>query len=337
MLRFREICYDTPMKRIVIKEGPVVFLRNVVAMEILASVFFFGISYLANYEQLFNQIGIDHFFHYNNFIIIIFSFFQLIYILALFFDWYLKYFEIREREIVRRSGLVFKSSKSVSLLHVVAVEITQSPIDRLMRHATLILEHDNGRSTKIRNVAGYEEYAEVIKQTIDNSLKKPIHAKSLQMFLKEGEGLFLEYKQTLRYDLRRQCISKDVERAVVKTIAGFMNADGGTLIIGVDDEGKVTGLKNDYETLAKKNRDGFENHLNNLVKTMLGVKFANYLHVRFDYFDDNEACLVAVDPSHKPAYIQNAEGKEEFFVRMGNSTQPFSMSETEEYIKTRWK
>jgi len=116
-----------------------------------------------------------------------------------------------------------------------------------------------------------------------------------------------------------------------------MNADGGTLIIGADDEGKVTGLKNDYETLAKKNRDGFENHLNMLVKTMLGIKFANYIHCRFDYFDDNEACVVSVDPSHKPAYIHNSEGKEEFFVRMGNSTQPFSMSEAEEYIKTRWK
>ena len=56
-----------------------------------------------------------------------------------------------------------------------------------------------------------------------------------------------------------------------------------------------------------------------------------------EYFNGNEACIVAVDPSHKPAYIQNGDGKEEFFVRMGNSTQPFSMSEAEEYIKTRWK
>lgn len=325
------------MKRIIIKEGPFVFLRNVVAMEILATIIFIIASYMANYEQLFRYFHIDSFLSYNNFIIVVFSFFQLFYILALFFDWYLKFYEIREKEIVRHSGILLKRRKSVSLLHIVAVETSQSPLDRLLRHATLTLEHDNGRVTKIQNVAGYEEYAEIIKQSIDNTMKKPIHSKSLQMFLKEGEGLFLEFKQTLRYDLRRKCISKDVERAVIKTIAGFMNADGGTLIIGVDDEGIVTGLKNDYETLAKKNRDGFENHLNNLVKTMLGVKFANYIHTRFDYFNDNEACIVAVDPSHKPAYIQNAEGKEEFFVRMGNSTQPFSMSETEEYIKNRWK
>jgi membrane protein YdbS with pleckstrin-like domain len=325
------------MKRIIIKEGPVVFLRNVLIMEILATVIFIALSYLANYEQLFNDIGIVHYFRYNDFVAIIFSLFQLFYIMALFFDWYLKYYEIREREIVRRSGLFLRRQKSVSLLHIVAVEITQGPLDRMLRHANLILEHDNGRATVIKNVAGYEEYVEVIKQTIDNTMKKPIHSRSLQTFLKEGEGLFLEYKQTLRWDIRKQCVSKDVERAIIKTIAGFMNADGGTLIIGVDDEGKVTGLKSDFASLAKNNRDGFENHLNMLVKTMLGIKIANYIHVRFEYFDANEACLVAVDPSHKPAYIHNSEGKEEFFVRMGNSTQPFSMSETEEYIKTRWR
>ena len=325
------------MKRIIVKEGPVVFLRNILTMEIIAALFFVSISFLTNYEELFGNIGLVRWVNYHNFTIILFSLFQLVYILLLFFDWYLRFFEIREREIVRRSGIITRRRKSVSLLHIVSVETTQSLLDRMMQHATIILEHDNGRVTKIQNVAGYEEYVDIIKQTIDNSSKKPIHSRSLQILLKEGEGLFLEYKQTLRYDIRREIVSKEVERAILKTIVGFMNADGGILLIGVDDMGKVTGLKKDYESLAKGNRDGFENHLNNLVKTMMGVKFANYIHTRFDYYNDNEACIVSVDPSHKPAYLRNADGKEEFFVRVGNSTQPFSMSEAEEYIKTRWK
>jgi membrane protein YdbS with pleckstrin-like domain len=325
------------MKRIVIKEGPVVFLRNVMTMEILAGVFFFAISYLTNYELFYSQSGLGTVIKYHDFLMVAFSLFQLIYILALFFGWYFRYFEIREKEIVRKSGFLFRRYKFVSLLHIVAVEINQSPLDRVTNHATLVLEHDNGRTTRIRNVAEFEEYASVIRQTIENTSKRPINNRSLQMLLKEGEGLFLEFKQTLRYDQRKKEVNKDVERAVVKAIAGFMNADGGTVIIGVDDEGKVTGLKNDFETLAKKNRDGFENHLNMLVKTMMGIKFANYIHARFEYFDTNEACLVHVEPSHKPAYLHNVGGKEEFFVRVGNSTQPFSMSETEEYIKTRWK
>ena len=47
------------MKRIIIKEGPVVFLRNVILMEILATVIFIAISYLANYEQLFKYVHFD--------------------------------------------------------------------------------------------------------------------------------------------------------------------------------------------------------------------------------------------------------------------------------------
>lgn len=325
------------MKRITIKEGPAVFLRNVFVMEIVAVAFFVAISYLGNYEQLFVAFGLGRIFRYNDFAMALISLFQLVYILALFFDWYFTYFEIRDREIIRRSGFFFRKQKSVSLARVVAVEINQSPIDRFTKHASIILEHDNGRTTRIRNVSDYTEYVSLIKQTIDNITRRPMHARSLQSLLKDGEGLFVEFKQTLRYDLRKKTVSKDVERAILKTIAGFMNADGGTLVIGVNDEGIVTGLREDFETLAKKNRDGFENHLVHLIKTMLGVKFANYVRTKFDYFNDQEACLVLVEPSHKPAYLHSPEGKEEFYVRTGNSTQPFSMSEAEEYIKTRWK
>ena len=325
------------MKHIVIKEGPVVFLRNLLAMEILAAIIFVVISFLENYGSLYERYGFTRYMSYDKFLIIAFSLFQLFYILLLFFDWYFRYFEIREKEIIRRSGVVFRHQKSVSLKRVVAVEITQSPIDRLMRHATLILEHENGRVTRIQNVAGYEDYATMLKQSIENQSHSPHHARSLAALLREGEGLFLEFKQTLRYDLRKKCVSKDVERAAMKTIAGFMNADGGTLVIGVNDDALVTGLKADYETLAKKNRDGFENHVINLVKTMIGVKFGNFMHIAFDYMNGEEACLITVDPCHKPAYLHNPDGKEEFFVRTGNSTQPFSMSEAEEYIKTKWR
>lgn len=306
-------------------------------MEILASAIMIGLSYMANYEQLYRDLGLSDMFRYNNFLILVSGTFQAAFILAIFFDWYMKHFEIREREIVRRTGLIFRRQRAVPLTRIVAVETKQSPFDRMMRHATIILEHDNGHVTTIQNVANYGEYVELIKQTIGNSTKSPVHNRSLQSLIREGEGLFLEFKQTLRYDIRKKVVSKDVERSVMKTVAGFMNADGGTLIIGVDDEGNMTGLENDFNTLAKKNRDGFENHLNMLVKTMIGIKFTNYFRTRFEYFKEKEACLITVDPSHKPAYLHSPEGREEFFVRIGNSTQPFSMSEAEDYIKTRWK
>jgi membrane protein YdbS with pleckstrin-like domain len=325
------------MKRVILKEGPSIFIRNVIAMEILAIVFFYSISFLQNYELIFKTIRLDTIARYDIFLVIFFSIFQISYLMALFFNWYFRYFEISEREIVRRSGLIFRRRKSVPMLSIVAVETTQSPLDRLTNHATIIFEHNNGKVTKIRNVADYEETVSIVKQIIENSTKRRIHRHGLQVLTKEGEGPFLEFKQTLRYDLRKKEVSKDIERAIAKTIVGFMNAEGGTLVIGVDDEGTVTGLKNDYESLGKKNRDGFENHLSMIIKKMIGLKFANYVHTSFDFYNGNEACIISIEPSHKPAYLHNGDGKEEFFVRVGNSTQPFSMSEAEEYIKTRWK
>lgn len=325
------------MKRVIIKEGPIVFLRNLVIMEFLAAVIFVSLSFLDDYGLHYRHLGLERYLSYDKFLIIAFSLFQLIYIILLFLDWYFKFYELKEKEIVRVSGFIMRRRKSASIMSVVAVEVNQSPLDRLTRHATLILEHANGRSTKIHNVANYDEYAAVIKQTIDNAGRRSGNARTLQTLVKEGEGLFLEFKQTLRYDIRRKEVNRDVERAAMKAIVGFMNADGGTLVIGVDDEGVVRGLRSDYETLAKKNRDGFENHLNMLIKTMIGMKFANYVSVRFDFHQNNEACIITVDRSHKPAYLVNGGGKEDFFVRTGNTTQPFSMSETEEYIKNRWK
>ncbi len=322
------------MRRIVIKEGPLVFVRNVLAMELVACFVLFGLSFLENYEQLYRSLGFADLLRYDLFLVFGFSVFQLVYIIALFLRWYFKYYEIRDKEIVRRTGFFFRKQKSVALSQLASVETTHSPFNRMMHHATIVLDHNNGRTTKIENVADYEETVLVIKQAMQNGGNRTQNY-SLVELLKQGEGKYIEFKQTLRWDARNKQMHKDLERAVAKTIVGFLNANGGTLLIGVTDTGKAVGLEDDYNTLPKKNQDGFENHLTLLIKTMIGMKFRGYISVRFEKMSGNDVCIVDVEPSHKPAYLIN-ENREEFFVRAGNSTQPYTMSEAEEYIKTRW-
>jgi hypothetical protein len=265
-----------------------------------------------------------------------FSIFQLVYILLLFLDWYFSHYEIHDKEIIRKSGLLFRRRKSVSLADVASVELYQSPLSRLMYHGTIILEHANGRTTKLKNVGNFDEYIHIIKQSVRGASGHLI-THDARALIEQGEGLFLEFKETLRYDVRKGEVSREMERMVLKTIVSFMNADGGTLLIGVGDNGTIAGLENDYKALPKKNRDGFENHLSMLLKTTIGLPFAKYVSAGFEAIDGKDLCVVSVRESHKPAYLQGADKKEEFFVRVGNSTQPFSMSETEEYIKTHWK
>ena len=323
------------MRRIIVKEGPLVFLRNVVTMEIIASLFFFAISYIGNYELIFKNFGLNKITRFDIFEILVFSAFQLIYISVLFLNWYFSHYEIHEKEIIRKSGLLFRHRKSVSLADVASVEIYQSPLGRMMFHATIILEHNNGRLTKIKNVSNFDEYVHIIKQMVQSTSGR-ILTRDPKILIEEGEGLFVEFKETLRYDVRKGEISKEMEKMVVKTIVGFLNANGGTLIIGVSDTGQVIGLENDYKTLPKKNKDGFENHISMLIKTMIGLSFTKYVSVTFETIENKEICLVTVREAHKPAYLTNGDKKEDFYVRVGNSTQPFSMSEMTEYIKTHW-
>ena len=324
------------MRKMTLKEGPLVFLRNVLAMEIIAAIALYIISFLENWQEVYTGFGLAKILRYDIFLMLAFSVFQLFYITLLFLDWYFAHYEITEREITKKSGLLFRSRKSVSLADVVSVEIYNSPLGRLMKHATIILDHGTSRVTKIKNIQSAEEYAHIIKQLVQSSSRQtPSH--SARHFMDEGEGRFIEFKETLRYDSRKNEVNKEMERMAMKTVVAFLNAEGGTLLIGVNDDGEVLGLERDYKTLPKKNRDGFENHVSMLVKTMIGLPFTKYVGVKFEKLKDAEVCIISVGESHKPAYLKNQDGKEDFFVRVGNSTQPFSMSETAEYIKTRFK
>ncbi len=64
----------------------------------------------------------------------------------------------------------------------------------------------------------------------------------------DREDLHLEYKSTLRWDIRAESKKTGIpEKAVVKTVAGFFNSEfGGTLVVGVADDGSVHGLEADF-------------------------------------------------------------------------------------------
>lgn len=322
------------MRKTIIKEGPMVFFQKIVMMEVLAGLIFFIASYLENYEALYKGWGFAEYLRYDLFSVFVFSVFQLVYITLIFAEWYFSYYEIGEHSIVRKTGLVFRRRKSIKISDVVSVELYQSPLDRLIKHATIILEHKEGNKTKIRNVPNFDEHLYIIERAIPSPLEKTSNIFSL---IESGESMNLEFKQTLRYDIRKKQPSKEIEYSNLKTITGFLNSEGGMLIIGVSDSKEISGLEMDYSTLQKKDRDGFENHLNNLIKASIGINVVNYVSIKFEKLKEKEVCIVSVKPSSKPVYLSGSDGKEQFFVRLNNSSHPFSMSEAQEYIKSRWK
>lgn len=150
-----------------------------------------------------------------------------------------------------------------------------------------------------------------------------------------GENEIVEFKATLRYDLRQKKVNKTMEYVIAKTIAAFLNSSGGNLFIGIDDNQNSLGLHDDIATLKKRNLDGFELQLIEVIKKYIGKEFSAHIKISFPKYDEQVICHITVSQSGKPVFV-SFEGKENFFVRSGCSSQPLSRQEQSAYEKEHW-
>lgn len=156
----------------------------------------------------------------------------------------------------------------------------------------------------------------------------------------DGESRFLEYKSTLRWDVKLGQKSQVVEDAVVKTIAGFVNSKyGGTLLVGVSDDGSIHGLEDDYATFSKRgergDRDLWGQHLKNLLDR-LGAAAASLVDWEFFTLDGRDVCRISVDPSAHPVYETKA-GERVFWWRTPVGTDPVTDPvDLDHLIARRW-
>ncbi len=179
-------------------------------------------------------------------------------------------------------------------------------------------------------------------QLIYNALKSRIeltHQESVNEELEElivaGESDRVEFKSTLRYDLRTKEVNKKLEFVIAKTIAAFLNSEGGDLLIGIDDDSNALGLEDDLKTLGKQNIDGFELHLIGIIKSYVGTQYGGHIKISFPIYASQQICRVRVSRSGTPVFT-TYEGKDEFFVRTGCSSQPLSRVEQSVYEKEHW-
>lgn len=165
---------------------------------------------------------------------------------------------------------------------------------------------------------------------------------TLEEMIAEGESGELEFKSSLRWDFQEETVNKKLEDVVLKTIAAFANSQGGTLLIGVSDDGAILGLEGDYHALGGANRDKFELHLRNLLNSCFGkVLPSNKIKVTFPEIGGLEICQIDVQPALNAVVIsakdKDGQAREKFYVRSGNSSQELSMSEMQAYVKERFE
>jgi hypothetical protein len=164
---------------------------------------------------------------------------------------------------------------------------------------------------------------------------------SLKQMLDQPESEELEFKSSLRWDLKEGKVNKVLEDGVVKAVAALANLRGGTVLIGVTDGGEICGLGDDYASIDLRggDRDKFERHLRHVLKDQLGHAYvANKIRVRFYGVNHLDVCEVRVAEAPKGVIVKkDKSGKdvEQCYVRNGNASNPVGFREFQAHLEER--
>ena len=119
--------------------------------------------------------------------------------------------------------------------------------------------------------------------------------------------------------------------AVLKTVGAILNSSGGTLIVGVADDGTILGLDHD----RFQNNDRLLLFLTDVIKTKLGVIHLDNIHYHLEQVDELTVLRVDVHPSNIPCYFID-ESRDRFYVRAGPSTTDVRLSNLHNFINKRF-
>jgi hypothetical protein len=146
--------------------------------------------------------------------------------------------------------------------------------------------------------------------------------------IRKGESKQLEFKQTFSKAIGNEVSKKNIQKSSLKNIVGFLNADGGTLLIGVSDDGTTTGIEDDFYQTDDRYLLNFKNALN----TKIGAEF--YPHIEYNIHPVQSKKILRVDcsKSNEPCFYD----EKEFFVRTNPATDKLEGKKLMEYIRKRF-
>ncbi len=152
----------------------------------------------------------------------------------------------------------------------------------------------------------------------------------VQKLIARGEGATLEFKSTVRMNLKTEKFGKEIELAWLKGVAAFMNSDGGTLLIGVSDDGEILGVEQD----KFDNEDKCRLHLKNLVNQHIGAELSPLIRFQVQAINSKPVVVVQCERSAKPVFLKG-KNQEAFYIRSGPSSVELSPREVLEYVDQR--
>lgn len=174
-------------------------------------------------------------------------------------------------------------------------------------------------------------YGSRLRQLADRPKYRTATEEQLLSLIAQGENERLEFKTTMRWNLKENKPGVEISRAWLKTLAAFLNTGGGTLLMGVGDNGEITGIEADRFS----SEDKALLHFNNLIKEHIGLEHAGPISVAPRTVRGRTILVVDCEPARRPVFLKFGD-EEEYFVRVASGTRRLPLSKVLEHMKQRY-
>jgi hypothetical protein len=322
-----------------IHKTPFLFLRYLVIIEFFFALLPLIAALVFPLRAEYNETTLAQDLSFNLLLTIILTTLQILIVAISFFSWYLPVFQIDPQKIRYRRAGSADFRELISMDAIQKVKIRQGWLGRRLDYGTLqIFGIYMDRVVKVKDIPNPIGTAHQIEKWAADYLNPPLppDIKPADELIANGENQFVEFKSSILWDYRQEKMNKNLSVPIIKNVAAFMNTAGGTLLVGIDDDGKVLGLDADYAVMKKPNPDGFELIFNNAFSQMVGAEFRPFVQLSFPEIEGKTICLIAVQPANRPVYFSH-QGKEDFYIRAGNASQPLPVSKATSYIQEHFK
>jgi len=319
-----------------IRRSPIVLIRNLISIEIIAFVIYYLATGHGNYKfELYTRLFFSSLLPYDIAKLLLLSSAQLFITVYAFLSWYYEYYNISQGAVSHSHGVFFKRKKTFPLEKSMAVMVSSGPFGKLFHYGSVNLQNDYRNSIIIKTISRPKNYLKIIEKSVNSNIQEFSEKPDIARIIDREENENLEFKSSLRFDHKIGALNRDLEKAAFKSIVAFLNSKGGYLVIGIDDSRQPLGLYHDYQTLQRKDADGFENHFTQVFNSMIGPEFRHLVKLWFYNIGEYEVCIVQVALGHKPVYLKLNEA-EHFYIRTGNIVSDLKFSEVESYARSRW-
>ena len=222
------------------------------------------------------------------------------------------------------------TEEKVRGLSMGAMDFITKPFDPDEIVARVSIQLENHRKHKqllAQNQQLTEKLAKSLESGHRDRNRNPDWIKSI---ISSGENESVEFKSTLRWNLKTDRSEKVIEKAWLKSVAAFLNTGGGALLVGVADNGAILGTEAD----RFENDDKYLLHVNNRIQQHIGLEHAGFIKYQLIPVDDKRVLLIECRPCPSPVFLKISK-EEEFYIRVGPGSRRLSTSEVVAYVTNR--